>query len=178
MKQSFLLFTLLFCLNSADFAQTGVVAHRSHSGSMYAFNPRLIPDNLGWTGFERQTFDTTTLYFINPADTLAGYPYCNNPAMTQDSLNKNYPFYSSALPDSAQKTPATIQEDSLAKHKQRIKSRNEVKENELVPIGEDFYGNPTNPNAPGIGFIASLVLLMTLVGLLIWIFNRKKVMTI
>jgi hypothetical protein len=175
MKFSSLLFALLLFLNFAGFAQTGVVAHRSHSGSMHAFNPSKIADNLGWTGFERQNFDTSNLWLTLPVDTLSGYPYCNNPAVTQDSLNKNYPFYTSALPDSTTKTPATT--DTLAKHKEHIKSRNEVKKNELVPVGEDFYGNPTNPAAPGIGFIAALLLIMALVGTLIWVVNRKKVMT-
>src|SRR5687767_1943501 len=156
MKQRLSVLFLLLLLNAG--AQTGVIAHRSHSGNIHAFNPLRTVDNLGWTGMERQSFDTTTLYFIIPADTTSAYPYCNNPGMTQDSLNKSYPFYTSALPDSTTKKPAA--EDTLAKHKERIKSRNEVKKNELIPVVEDFYGNPGNPAAPGFTFIATLLVIM------------------
>lgn len=159
----------------AALAQTSVIAYRSHSGNMYSFNPAAIPDNLGWTGFERNTSIDTSLNLLPSGDTVSGYPYCNNPAISQDSLNKNYPFYTTAIPDSTPKTPAA--NDTLAKPKERIKSRSEVRKNELVPL-VDFYGNPQNPAKPGSGFLLGLLAVLAIIGSWIWLVNRKKIQAV
>lgn len=166
---------LLVLLSNGAAAQTSVIAFRSHSGNIYLFNPSKIADNLGWTGFERQTYVDTSLYLTVPGDTASGYPYCNNPAMTKDSLSKNYPFYTTTITDTTTTRPPAA-EDTLAKPKEHIKSRSEVQKNELVPA-VDFYGNPKNPASPGAVFIISLIVLMTIIGTLIWMFNRKKLVT-
>lgn len=167
---------LLVLLSNGVDAQTSVISFRSHSGNIYMFNPSKIADNLGWTGFERQSYVDTSLYLTVPGDSASGYPYCNNPAITKDSLNKNYPFYTTTLADTTTSPPPAAM-DTLAKPKERIKSRNEVQKNELVPA-VDFYGNPKNPASPGAVFIISLIVLMTIIGTLIWMVNRKKVITV
>jgi len=171
MKKIFLLFLALVFLHNG-ISQTKLIYFRSHSGNIRYFSA-LEPDNLGWTGHER-TFDTAALYLNLSIDTTMIAPYCNNPNATADSLNKNYPFYTTAMRDSANKTTTPAANDTVAKQKERIKSRNEMKENAVVPVSEDFYGNPTNPALPGLGFIAGLLVLLSLIGYLIWMFNRKK----
>ncbi len=146
---------------------------------MKLFTPAEILDNLGWTGTERQPFVDTSLHLILAGDTISQTPYCNNPNIEKDSLNKKYPLYST-IPvstvetDSISNKPAA--NDTLAKPKERIKSRNETQKNEITPAF-DFYGNPKNPASPGALFVISLVIIMTLTGTAIWFFNRKKIQT-
>lgn len=168
-----LLTVILIVFSLGNFAQTSVIFHRSHSGTMNLFKPAEIADNLGWTGTERHPFVDTSLQLITTGDTLSKTPYCNNPNITKDSLDKKYPLYTT-VPDSTTKKPAA--EDTLAKPKEKIKSRNEVQKKEFNP-SVDFYGNPKNPDAPGALFITGLIVLMLLIGSAIWFFNRKKIST-
>jgi hypothetical protein len=172
MKYLFTIGLLLIGLLSG--AQTSVIFHRSHAGTMNLFKPAEIADNLGWTGTERHPFVDTSLQLITAGDTVSKTPYCNNPNITKDSLDKKYPLYTT-VPDST--TKKTAAEDTLAKPKEKIKSRHEVQKNEFNP-SVDFYGNPKNPDNPGALFITGLIALMLLIGSAIWFFNRKKVSTI
>ncbi len=170
---------ILIFLGLSIHSQTSVIFHRSHAGNMSLFKPAEITDNLGWTGTERQPFVDTSLHLILAGDTVSQTPYCNNPNLEKDSLNKKYPLYST-IPIAAVQTDSTAAlpaaNDTLAKPKERIKSRNETQKNETTPAF-DFYGNPKNPNSPGSGFIVALTLIMCLTGTLIWYFNRKKIRT-
>lgn len=174
------LFTpILIFLGLSIHSQTSVIFHRSHAGNMNLFKPAEIADNLGWTGTERQPFVDTSLHLILAGDTVSQTPYCNNPNIEKDSLNKKYPLYGT-IPVAAVQTDSTAAlpaaNDTLAKPKERIKSRNELQHNEVMPV-VDFYGNPKNPKSPGSGFLVALTLIMCLTGTLIWYFNRKKIRT-
>ncbi len=174
-----LITSILIFLGLNIHSQTSVIFHRSHAGNMSLFKPAEIADNLGWTGTERQPFVDTSLHLILAGDTVSQTPYCNNPNIEKDSLNKKYPLYRT-IPDSAVQTDSTANKpaanDTLVKPKERIKSRSETQKNEITPL-VDFYGNPKNPSSPGALFLVSLVIIMTLTGTAIWFFNRKKIQT-
>lgn len=170
--------TLLIAFISNLSAQTSVIFHRSHSTSMSYFNPMTIDDNLGWTGFERPTHfvPDTTVFFATQtqiADTTGTGPYCTNPNLSQDSINKQYPFYASSMPDTATQSQKPWKEDTLAKPREKIRSRNDVNKNEVDPTA-NFYGETPNPPSPGILFVSLFLVLMTAVGYSIWLTNRHK----
>lgn len=157
-------------------AQTKPVAFRSHSGNMKYFS-MAEPDNLGWGGtpMKFNAYDSTAIFTNLPPDqidTSTNKPYCNNPNIPKDSLESNFPFYTTVVNGD---TAATRTPDTLAKPKEHIKSRNEVEKNYVAPVGENSNGD-TNSLTPNFNFILALFLIMLGIGTLIWLTNRKKVL--
>jgi hypothetical protein len=95
MKQLVPVLLLLLC--SQVFAQTKLVAHRSHSGTAATFSSR-EEGNFGWIE-PRQILkkvirlsDTTAIEVFDVGrDTTVRHPYWNNPRIRLDSLKKLFP---------------------------------------------------------------------------------------
>lgn len=157
-------------------AQTKLVAHRSHSGKMSVFKTSLYEDNLGWVGVPtiHEPIDTG-IFLQMTTDTLTGFPYCNNPNASPDSVAKEYPFYSTTMQDTL--TPAQKKEDSLAKPKEHIQSRGEIEKKQGTSKSQEFYGIPLDPPNPGGGFLLGIIAFTLLIGSLIWMYYRKRITT-
>ena len=172
-SKKIVLIIVILCLTTTLFSQTKPVAFRSHSGNMNYFS-MAEPDNLGWGGTPNQiNWSDTMAIFATPIpiDTATNKPYCNNPNIPKDSLESNFPFYTTVVNgDSSKAAPL----DTFAKPKEHLKSRHEVEKNNNLPIG-DIGDVNTNTPSPNFNFILVLFLIMLGVGILIWMTNRKKI---
>lgn len=55
MQKVFISILLIFALGFSGVAQTKIIAHKSHSGSMNSFNPQEYSDNFGLPDFDYRT---------------------------------------------------------------------------------------------------------------------------
>ncbi|MBI3133609.1 MAG: hypothetical protein HYZ14_02935 [Bacteroidetes bacterium] len=179
---------VLLLIGSGAAAQTGVIAHRSHSGSMCSFNAFSMPDNLGLPPMSLDSIiwlsDTSVVEISSMGngwhritDTVVHHPYCNNPAIGYDSLKTYYPYYVQLVGFDTTKKSEPVA-DSLAKQRERIKSDEERKKNStpLVPVNTD--NNTPLPDATTnlFGyFITAFFGCLAVVGFLIWFTGKKQI---
>jgi hypothetical protein len=170
------LYTLIFILTSISLqAQCKLIAFRSHSGNISHYNSRLEPDNLGIPPMYLDTIiwisDTScvekTSYrwngWPNYTDTVYYHPYCNNSAISYDSLKTSiYPEVVLIGFDSTKKVSQV--DDTLAKHRERFKTQNERQKNNSMPAGKISDNNGGSPSSNYFVLFVTLTFVVLITG--------------
>jgi len=191
MKTQLILLLLLF--SQFTFAQTELIAYKSHSGNMEHYKLTGF-DNLGeppiYVDSILKLNDSTIVEYFSwgyANDTVVNHPICKLPQSSLDSLKGDYYNYNTRFINfEVINITDTIQKDSVIK---AIKTYGESekkkeKQNTIVPTNVE---NPTNTPAPLSNIIktpliqpktnllwAIVIALMFIISITIWLNQKSK----
>jgi hypothetical protein len=178
-----IIFTTLILASAGCFGQTKPVAHRSHSGNMRFMAESTGSDNLGWGGpnLTPTPYLSDSVLFLKlfppPADSLTNFPYCNNPAIPADTLEKHFPFYTQAIAEDVQlKDTMRLNDiDTIGQTREELRRNDPEKNNNVLPFIEPGNNDNVSGWKPGYGTILFFALFMLITGAFIWVTNRTKI---
>lgn len=171
----------------AIYAQTSIIAYRSHSGNMKYFKISENSDNLGLPPISIDTiikFSDTTCVEISSygngwgrmVDTVLNHPYCNNPNIDFDSMRQYYPK-SVVFVGFDSTRVETVKTDSSTndspKTNEVVEPRRKKKKKQESLLIDYENNSPISPISPFSIFVISSLFLSLLTGYLIYKSSRK-----